>query len=474
MSGGRTTGNYPAPPEVSPRAAAIARRVLSPLESFLHVQAASGLILLAATAVALFVANSPWGEAYHHWLEMPVGFRAGGAEVERTLHFWINEALMTFFFFVVGLEIRREMHDGELANPRRAALPIAAALGGMLAPAALYVVVNLGNAEGLRGWGVPMATDIAFAVGVLALLGPRVPPALRVLLLALAIIDDIGSILVIALFYSAQIRGDGVLLVLVGVLAVLAMQRLGVRRAVAYLLPGALVWLGVLRSGVHPTIAGVIIGLLTPAHAWLGPEGLVKIARGTAARVESQLAAAGGELAIHPERLAAEAAQLDRARREAISPAARLQMKLHPWVAFGVMPVFALANAGVHVAPGESTFTPVSWGIVLGLVLGKPLGVVAISLGAARLGVAVMPKGIQLRELLVLGVVSGIGFTMALFVGALAFERGPQLEEAKTAVLIASGLAIALGLGLGRVLLRPTPRADAAANVDEAEREDDV
>ena len=473
MSGARTTGDYPAPPEVSPRAAALARRVLSPLESFLHVQAASGLVLLAATAVALFVANSRWGDAYHHWLEMPVGIRAGGAEVERTLHFWINEALMTFFFFVVGLEIRREMHGGELANPRRAALPVAAALGGMFAPAALYVALNLGNAEGLRGWGVPMATDIAFAVGVLALLGPRVPPALRVLLLALAIIDDIGSILVIALFYSAQIRGDGVLLVLVGVLAVLAMQRLGVRRAVAYLLPGALVWLGVLRSGVHPTIAGVIIGLLTPAHAWLGPEGLVNIARGTAARVESQLAGAG-ELALHPERLAAEAAQLDRARREAISPAARLQMKLHPWVAFGVMPVFALANAGVRVAPGESTFTPVSWGILFGLVLGKPLGIVAMSLGAARLGVAVMPKGIALRELVVLGVVAGIGFTMALFVAALAFEGGPRLEEAKTAVLLASGLAIALGLGLGRLLLRPTPRAEAAASVDEAEREDDV
>lgn len=474
MSDLGSSGQFKAPPEASPRARDLARRVLSPIQSFLHVQASSGIVLVVTTVIALVLANGPLAESYHHALELPVGFRVGGLVVEHPLHFWINDGLMTLFFFVVGLEVRREMHGGELSNLRRAALPTVAALGGMVAPALLYVAVNRGAAPALRGWGVPMATDIAFAVGLLALLGRRVPPALRVLLLALAIIDDIGSILVIALFYSSGVHVDGFVLAGTGVAAILLMQRFGVRNAWLYVAPGFVVWLGVLRSGVHPTIAGVLVGLLTPARTWIGPEGLVGVAKEAAVAIERGLAE-GEPGRIEAEELYAKANRLDVARREALSPAERLQLGLHPWVAFGIMPVFALANAGVKVVGAGFTPSTVTLGIVLGLVVGKPLGIVLVSLVSARLGLCLLPKGIGLRELLVLGTVAGIGFTMALFVANLAFEDAARLHEAKVAVLAASGLAVCVGLATGAVLLRrPTAGAPGlAVSEDEAETSDD-
>ncbi len=463
-----------APPEASPRARAIALRVLSPIQTFLHVQAASGIVLAVATALALTLANTGLRTTYHHILETPVGVRVGELVVEHSLHFWINEGLMALFFFVVGLEIRREMHAGELSNPRRAALPTAAALGGMVAPALLYALANRGGGPALRGWGVPMATDIAFAVGVLALLGKRVPPALRVLLLALAIIDDIGSIVVIALFYSGGIRADGFVVASAGIAGILLMQRFGVRRALAYVAPGFVVWAGVLRSGVHPTIAGVVIGLLTPARTWLGVQGLVGVAKESALRLERGLAeGVPGE--IGSENLQEEATRLELAQREAMSPAERLQVQLHPWVAFGIMPLFALANAGVHVDTGAFSPSRVSVGIVLGLVAGKPIGIVLASLLSVKLGLGLLPRGIRMKELVVLGTVAGVGFTMALFVAGLAFPGAAQLDEAKVAVLGASGLAAVVGLATGVLLLDPSGRAveGAAATELEAEASDE-
>ncbi len=471
MSDLGTTGRFAVPPEASPRASELAKRVLSPIQTFLHVQAASGIVLIVATAIALFLANGPFYETYHHLLEAPLGLRVGDLVFERPVHFWINDALMALFFFVVGLEIRREMHGGELANLRRAALPTAAAIGGMVAPALLYVLFNRGAGSALKGWGVPMATDIAFAVGVLALLGNRVPPALRVLLLALAIIDDIGSILVIAIFYSSGLRPDGFVIAGAGIVAILLMQRFGVRRAMLYVLPGFVVWAGVLRSGVHPTIAGVVVGILTPAKTWIGAAGLVGVARRAAENIERGLAK-GDPGQIGAEDLHAEAERLELARREALSPAERLQLQLHPWVAFGIMPVFALANAGVHV--DASAFAPgtVTVGIVVGLVLGKPLGIVGVSLLSAKAGLCLLPRGIGFRELVVLGTVAGIGFTMALFVAALAFDSAARLDEAKVAVLGASGLASVIGLASGFALLRAAPR-EAARTVEEAEASDE-
>lgn len=467
---------FPPPPGASARAADLARRVLSPIEAFLHVQAASGIVLLVATAIALFLANGPLEGAYHHALETPLGFHVGAYVVELPVHLWIDDGLMTLFFFVVGLEIRREIHGGELANLRRAALPMVAALGGMVAPALIYLGVNLGHPESRSGWGVPMATDIAFAVGILALLGKRVPPALRVLLLALAIIDDIGSILVIALFYSGNVDLGGLALAAGGILGILLLQRFGVRRIAAYVVPGFIVWLGTLRSGVHPTIAGVIVGLLTPARSWLDPGALASMASETATLVTRGLVD-GDPGQIDNEALHREAKRLDFARKEAFSPAERLQLALHPWVAFGIMPIFAVANAGVHVS--GTGLTRVSLGIVLGLVVGKPVGILAACKIGKALGFAT-PRGIGTRELFVLGTVAGIGFTMALFVAALAFEPGPALDAAKTAVLVASAVAMAVGLGAGFALLgrrSASPATSAgppAVSLTEAEQSDVV
>jgi len=459
------------PPEASPRAAALARRLLSPVERFLHIEAASGIVLLVTTAIALVLANTSLRDAYHHVLEAPIGVRLGSWQPSAPLHFFINDGLMTIFFFVVGLEIKREIHAGELSNLRRASLPIAAALGGMIAPACLYLA--LASRAEPRGWGVPMATDIAFAVGVLALLGSRVPPAVRVLLLALAIIDDIGSIVVIAAFYSGPLTTSGFVVAGAGIAAILVMQRLGVRRSLLYVVPGVVVWLGILRSGVHPTIAGVIVGLLTPARAWLGAEGLVGVARTAADRVTRELdKGVPGEIAQHS--LLREAVALDQARREAFAPAVRLQVLLHPWVAFLIMPVFALANAGVTVPSTDAlVLTRVSVGVVVGLVVGKPVGILLACLLATKLLGAVLPRAVGFRELVVLGIVAGIGFTMALFVSALAFSDAARLDEAKLAVLVASGVAMLASLVLGRILLRPGAAARGAATEAVAEASDE-
>jgi NhaA family Na+:H+ antiporter len=372
------------------------------LERFFQIEAASGVVLVAATAIALAWASSPWAAAYEALWHTPRVIELGSWRAAHDLQFWVNDGLMTIFFFVVGLEIRRDVHDGELRDLRRAALPILAALGGMLVPAAIYVALNAGRAS-LTGWAVPMATDIAFAVGVLALLGRRVPPALRILLLALAVIDDIGAIVVIAVWYSAGISVGGLAIVGAGLAAVVGMRALGVRAVVAYIAPGVVVWAGMSAAGIHPALAGVALGLLAPV---------------------------GGEA----------------------SPNARLQRALHRWVAFAILPVFALANAGVALTgvtfagDGARVFL----GIALGLAVGKPLGVLIACRLGARL--APVPPGA-----LVLGLVAGIGFSMALFVAQLAFPPGPLLETAKAAILAGSLAAALAGLVVGRRL-----RAQAA------------
>jgi NhaA family Na+:H+ antiporter len=441
------THDHPPPPDSWPAARAAAQLLLSPIERFLTIEAASGILLLLASAVALLWANSPWHAGYENLWHTPIGLRFGAFHFEHDLHFWINDGLMVVFFFVVGLEIRRELHAGELSELRRAALPAFAALGGMVVPAALFLVLNHGTAAS-PGWGIPMATDIAFAVGILALLGKRVPPALRVLLLALAVIDDLGAILVIAVFYSAGLVTSGLALAGLGLLLVLGLQKLGVRSPWAYVPPGVVVWAGVQMSGVHPTIAGVLLGLLTPVRAWLGPSDFVDHATSAAAAVNSQ------QDTHRQRRIVIGLATLEHARREAVAPVDRLLSSLHGWVAFVIMPLFALANAGVPLAGadlggGRAVFS----GVLLGLVLGKPLGVMALSWLAVRAGVAALPAGVSWRDLLVVGIVAGIGFTMALFIAALAFPAGPHGEIAKLAILGASAVAAIGGLLAGRLLL---------------------
>lgn len=462
------SANYPTVREYEPPGTwrlgrLLALKALAPIERVLRIEAASGVFLLLAAAAALIWANSPWRDSWAALFHAPLGLRVGPWAFERDLHFWINEALMTVFFFVVGLEIRREIHGGELSELKRAALPLAAAVGGMVAPAGIYLLLNGGPTS--RGWGVPMATDIAFAVGVLALLGRRVPAALRVLLLALAVIDDVGSILVIALFYSSQLSFEGFAVSALGLAAIFAMQRFGVRSALAYVAPGAVVWAGFYQAGIHPTLAGVIIGLLTPVAAGLGREHFLKTTHASVAALEDQRFQDSHGLLPHLK-------NLNLARREALSPVERLQHQLHGWVAFGVMPLFALANAGVPLGQIslEGQSLKVFTGVLLGLLLGKPLGIIAVSWLCNRLGLAALPRGIGLRQLLVLGLVAGIGFTMSIFIAQLAFTAPEHLEAAKLSILVASFGAATLGLLAGRVLLGKTASPLAAKTAEEAER----
>lgn len=454
-----------APPEAWEPLLRLVRVAGRPLERFLRIEAASGILLLIAAAVALLWANSPWAESYFRFWHTPVGFRFGGFAFERPLDWVVNDGLMVIFFFVVGLEIRREIHHGELSEWRRAALPAAAALGGMLVPAGLYLAFAAAPATRM-GWGVPMATDIAFAVGILTLLGKRVPAALRVLLLALAVIDDLGAIVVIAVFYSSGISLTALLVAALAFAGVFTMQWLGVRAKLAYILPAAVAWGGIYAAGIHPTIAGVIVGLITPVRAWLGPDGFIVDVRKELEQLDQ---ATPNALSSHE--LAQTLRHVNVARREAMSPAESLIEMLHPWVAFGIMPVFALANAGVSLAGGplDAASWTVLWAVALGLVVGKPVGVLVASWLVLRFRLATLPAGIGVRHLVVLGIVAGVGFTMALFIAQLAFTDERLLAAAKLGVLVASGAAAVLGLILGRLLLAPAEVAGTAMSADEAE-----
>ncbi|HEU4407093.1 MAG TPA: Na+/H+ antiporter NhaA [Polyangiaceae bacterium] len=456
----------PLPPEAWGPARQFARKVFEPIEHFLHVEAAGGAVLLVAALAALAWANSPWAATYEHLWHTEVTVGVGSKLAKPSLHFLVNDGLMTIFFFVVGLEIRREMHQGELSRWKSAALPVVAALGGMVAPALLYFAFNRGGPTA-RGWGVPMATDIAFAVGVLTALGKRVPAALRVFLLALAIIDDIGAIAVIAVFFSSGVSLGGVAVALAALGTILVLQRVGVRNPFFYVPSGVALWAGFLLAGVHPTLAGVALGLLTPARAWLGARGFAEAARRVADEVEGR--------ADEPEQEAHVVLgllhRIKIARREVLPPGTRLQVALHPWVAFAIMPLFAFANAGVRVGGfdlGEPSARATMLGVVAGLVVGKPLGVCLASYAAVRAGVATLPSGVGWRGVLVVGLVAGIGFTMAIFMAGLAFETEALLQASKLAVLVGSALAAVAAVVVGRTG-PAAPDAGAATTAAEAE-----
>ncbi len=430
-----------------PLANAPVRQLLHPLARFLEIESASGILLIICTAIALLIANSSWSHAWHAFWHTDIRLVVGTWELHHSLVHWINDGLMTIFFFLVGLEIKREIVNGELRGMRKAALPIIAALGGMIVPAAIYLVLQ-GGQEGHRGWGIPMATDIAFAVGILALLGRRVPVGLKILLLALAIADDIGAIVVIAVFYSGAIQVGALLGAIVGLAMVVAMNRIGVRSVAAYSIMGVAIWLAMYHSGVHPAIAGVVLGLLTPTRAPVARESLVETLLTALDRLD-------GQIDRHTEPKVV--GKLTLTAREAVSPLERLELSLHPWVAFVIMPVFALANAGVELQPAAAT-QGVAFAVGMGLLLGKPLGIFIFSWLAVRLGAADLPEGITWRALLGAGCLGGIGFTMSLFVAGLALE-GLLLDAAKIGTLAASGFSAMMGLAiLAASLPRPTIR----------------
>nr|WP_302409844.1 Na+/H+ antiporter NhaA [Comamonas kerstersii] len=417
----------------------------------LHIEAMSGIVLLIAAAIALIWANSPWAAGYFATWHAPLALTLGPWTWSTDLHFFVNDVLMTIFFLVVGMEIRREMYNGALADVRQALLPIIAALGGVVVPALIYVALARGDAQLLNGWAIPTATDIAFAVGVLALLGKSIPGPLRIFLLALAIIDDIVAVLIIAFFYSGGLDYSGFGIALVGLVLVLLFNRMGVAAAWAYVVPGAILWLGLLHTGAHPTLAGVVLGLMTPVTMRPAQRHHLDVAEQALTRIRSHAQRGQFEVdVLHHELRIATTAQ-----RDLLPPVFRLPAMLHPWVAFGVMPIFALANAGVQFGGMDLAATgphTVFWGVLLALVLGKPLGVFLATFLAVKSGVSPLPEGINWRGVLLVGVLAGIGFTMAIFVGGLAFSDAALLSAAKLGILAASATAAIVGLVYGFIV----------------------
>ncbi|HVF76434.1 MAG TPA: Na+/H+ antiporter NhaA [Acidimicrobiales bacterium] len=388
------------------------RRFVGPLASFLQTEAGGGALLLVATVVALGWANSPWADGYFDFWHTKLQLGPDGWGIREDLQHWVNDALMAVFFFLIGLEIKREAAVGELREVKAAVLPALGALGGMAVPALLFVLLA-GGGKAAQGWGIPMATDIAFAVGVLALLGPRVPGGLKVFLLTLAIIDDIGAIVVIAVFYSGGVAVPWLAAAAVCLAAVVAWQRFGFSSPLAYVPLGIVAWYCTYRAGVHPTIAGVALGVLTPAHPVDGRHVLED-----------------------------------------------LEHRLHPWSSFLVVPVFALANAGVALgdgALGRALSSRVALAVFVGLVVGKTLGISSFVLGARRFDVGRLPDGVHGGHVVGTAALGGIGFTVALFITGLAFEDAALQDEAKIGILAASVVAGLIGAAVLAVLRDPKP-----------------
>ncbi|MEE4914287.1 Na+/H+ antiporter NhaA [Pseudomonas alliivorans] len=382
---------------------------------FFQLEAAGGLLLIAAAALALVINNSPLSWLYNAFLETPVEARIGALQIAKPLLLWINDGLMALFFLVIGLEVKREVLEGHLSKPSQVVLPGAAAIGGMVVPALIYVALNTGNAEALNGWAIPMATDIAFALGVLALLGKRVPVSLKLFLMTLAIIDDLGAIIVIALVYSGELSQVSLILAGVSIIALIAMNRSGVSRLAPYLLIGLVLWVCVLKSGIHATLAGVVLAFCIPLR--------------TSTKA---------------------------------SPLLTLEHGLHPWVAYGILPLFAFANAGVSLAgvTMDSFTHSVPLGIAAGLLLGKTAGVFGLTWLAVRTRLASLPKDANWSHVLGVSILCGIGFTMSLFVGSLAFEPGVSgyAGEDRMGILTGSILSAIIGYGVMVMACKTTPK----------------
>ena len=419
--------------------------LVRPFQEFAKLQSAGGLILIGCIVVALVWANSPWAASYFHLWHTSVTFGFAGSTLSEPLHFWINDGLMAVFFLLVGLEIKREMLVGELASWQRAALPIAAAVGGMLVPAGIYLLFNR-SGPGAAGWAVPMATDIAFALGVLALLGNRVPASLRIFLAALAIADDIGAVLVIACFYTETISIVHLAVAGICFAGLIALNRAGARHPIWYALLGAALWLAFLKSGIHATVAGVLLAMTIPARQRIDSRAFLE--RSEKILGEFQDADAAGERMLTSARKSAALHGLVRACERVESPMLRFEHALGPWVNYVIMPIFALANAGVSLQANarETLVGPVALGVICGLVIGKPIGITALSWLTTRLGFASLPPGVRWRQIFGVGALGGIGFTMSIFIANLAFGPTEILEAAKVAILAASLLSAVGGV----------------------------
>ncbi len=417
---------------------------MRPVQRFMHEEASSGIVLFVAAVVALIWANSPWYDVYNELLEKHIIIGFGRWAIDETLHHWVDDGLMAVFFFVVGLEIKRAVIVGELSSVRRAALPIFAALGGMIVPALIYVAFNA-EGEASRGWGIPMATDIAFSLGVLSLLRTRAPLPLKVFLAAFAIIDDIGAVIVIAVFYTGDIAWGNLGIGAIFLAALVIVGRLGIRHPLVYASLGVAVWLAFLYSGVHATVAGVLVAATIPIRVRVDATGFLARGRDLLLVFERS-----GEYGHEEETSSEQRAilkELEDTAQEMQSPLQRFENALHPWVAFVIMPLFALSNAGVRI---EGDFFaalthPVTIGIVLGLVIGKQVGVTLFSWAAVRSGFAALPYGVTWLQFYGVALLGGIGFTMSLFITNLAFTTQALSTEAKIGILLGSAISGVIG-----------------------------
>jgi NhaA family Na+:H+ antiporter len=420
-------------------------RITKPFARFLKIEAAAGGLLLLAVLLALGLANSPWKEAFLDSWEIPIGLTFGALDFTRSLRHWINDGMMTLFFFVLSLELKREIVLGELRNLRQAALPFAGAVGGMFVPAVFYLALMSGQ-PGIHGWGTVVATDTAFVIGCLALFGSRIPPTLRLFLLSLAIFDDVGAILVVALGYGDAMNWSALGLGVLGFGLVAGFARLGVRSIPIYFLLGGAIWLFFDASGIHATIVGVVLGLMTPTRIWISDARL----RGILGRV---LAIPASALRSGDTKEREDLRRAGRAVAESLSPVEQLEMMLHPWVSFAITPIFALANAGITIH-GTDFGQSVSLAVIVGLVLGKPIGVLGFSWLAVRSGLAVLAPGLSWPFIVAGAFLTGIGFTMSLFIAGLAFEP-TILNAAKLGILSGSTISAIAGiLVLSRLSLR--------------------
>ncbi|HEX5002973.1 MAG TPA: Na+/H+ antiporter NhaA [Bacteroidia bacterium] len=436
------------------RKSPVERWVLDPINSFINNSTASGIVLFSSAIIALILSNSVFSHQFHQIWETHFAIKIGSFSIDKSLHHWINDGLMSMFFFVVGLELKRELIAGDLSNPRKALLPIAAAIGGMVLPAILYLTVNHGSSEA-HGWGIPMATDIAFALGVIYLLGDRIPLSLKVFLTALAIIDDLGAVLVIAFFYTSDISmislftGIGIMLVL------LVANKLGVRSALFYGIIGiAGLWTAFLMSGIHATIAAVLAAFTIPADVKMSEVGFIE-------RIEKLLdkfrKATPNEVSLVTSEQLHIVEDIVVATKDALTPLQRLEHAMHPIVAFVVMPVFALANAGATFQGPlfDNLSSPVSLGILLGLYIGKSAGIFGAVFLAVKTGITSLPDNTTWKQFAGLSFLGGIGFTMSLFITSLAFKDPIQIENAKISILFASVLAGITGYILLRLSTKP-------------------
>jgi NhaA family Na+:H+ antiporter len=436
---------------------ALPNRFIRPVLEFTRVEAAGGIVLLIAAVVAIVWANSPWYESYFSLFNSHIEFEGWFFHVDESLKEIINDGLMVIFFFVVGLEIKRELVVGELNSVKKASLPAMAALGGMIVPALIFVAfaVNSADPDALQGWGIPMATDIAFSVGVVALLGSRVSVGAKLFLLALAIVDDIGAIAVIAVFYTDDLNFMWLAVASAGLAAMLIGRRSGVYSLLFYVPIGIFVWYGFLESGVHATIAGVIIGLMTPSRAKYSDEQFRQKVVRVLNRWDTNRASPHAS-----ERLDQDALELAEVAKASVSPLDRLEHALHPWSSFVIVPLFALANAGVRFVGGETSivdevFSPVALGIAVGLAVGKPLGVTIATWIGLKLKLGVLPHRTNMKTIMGLGALAGIGFTVSLFITELAFRESLLADEAKLGIFIGSAVAGVIGYLVLRSIRSP-------------------